>query len=511
MKKYVFEDLRAMSQPAREMWMCDQCSEFGKELENLISNREKECFAEEMHRKLRQLTKRWTSWNHKSFGNVTSRRSIDELFAWEQGTKLVINPLIKTANITPEQNVLKRFQELCKRLEELYESFTNDILEPMCDFFYPSSQNSKLDNNIASLRELLSRWKALLAEGSIDHTLFSEASSKYLDAFILRGRSYNYDSVIRLVPDLLEKAYLALSLSRKWRLLYKDFCITKEGTYTLLESQKVSKKEKQEHWNSHERIGLLEKQSDEAQTLCSTLNTELEKCQDRCKSLEKDLVFYTAQCERLEMDVENAKGACDQIKEKLEKVKRDRKQNSEYLTNSQQYCQVLQQELNASKIKYCTQKIKLINAKKRCMTLADQLDKATKEYETMRMEGEISQKKYHMMRTQLENFRRSIVTQGSMVDTLQQQCYNLKKELDSSKSRCKNVSEDLNETKARCETLESSLLRSEEERKMLELKLEKAVTRETFLRKENAELRETCKAQELTTDESCSLNTPVER
>ena len=63
-----------MSQPARELWLCDQCSEFGKAIENLITDREKETFAEEMHRKLRQVTKRWTSWNHKLFGNVTSRK-----------------------------------------------------------------------------------------------------------------------------------------------------------------------------------------------------------------------------------------------------------------------------------------------------------------------------------------------------------------------------------------------------------------------------------------------------
>ena len=69
-----YEDLKAMSQPAREMWMCDQCSEFGKEIENLMTGREKESFTEEMYRKLRQVTKRWTSWHHKSFGNVTSRQ-----------------------------------------------------------------------------------------------------------------------------------------------------------------------------------------------------------------------------------------------------------------------------------------------------------------------------------------------------------------------------------------------------------------------------------------------------
>ena len=63
-----------MSRAAREIWISNQCSEFGKEIESLICDRERESFAEEMNRKLRQLAKRWTSWNHQTFGDVTSRR-----------------------------------------------------------------------------------------------------------------------------------------------------------------------------------------------------------------------------------------------------------------------------------------------------------------------------------------------------------------------------------------------------------------------------------------------------
>lgn len=510
MKTYFYEDLRAMSQPAREIWMCNQCSEFGKKIDNLISDREKETFAEEMHRKLRQVTKRWTSWNHKSFGNVTSRTSVGELFAWEQSTRIFTNPLTKTGSLTPEQTVLKRFQELCESLDELHGSFTHDIVEPMCDFFQPNSRNAKLDHVVANLRGLMSRWKGLLAPGTIDETLFRESSSKYLHAFILRGRSYNYDSVIRLVPDLLEKAYLALSLARKWRLLYKEFCITREGTYTLLGSQKVSKKDRGEHLRYQERIDVLETQTEEAQSHCNTLKTELETCQDKCKNLEKDLALYTDQCERLTVDVETAKQTCDATKEKLEQAKGTTQQTCGHLSNTQQYCQVLQQELNTSKIKYCTQKIKLVNAKKRCVTLADQLDRATRDYDALRIEGEISQKKHQMLKTQLENCRKNIIIQGNMVDTMQQQCYFLKKELDSSSANFNKVTEALNKANARCQTLESDLHRSDEERTKLEQELERAAAREHLLRKENAELRGTCKASQ-ETDESCSLNTPVER
>lgn len=380
---------------------------------------------------------------------------------------------------------------MCESFKQLHEAFADDILEPMCDFFQPNSRTAKLEHVIGNLRDLLSGWNGLLAPGVIDETLFTESSSKYLHAFILRGRNYNYDSVIRLVPDLLQKAYLALSLARKWRLLYSEFCITREGTYTLFGSRKVSKKEKGEHSRYQEHMKLLEEQAEEAQSRCNTLKAELEECQDKCRNLENDLAFYTGQCERLTADVETAKQTCDAIKEKLELAKGKSEETSSHLSNSQQYRQVLQQELNASKIKYCTQKIKLVNAKKRCATLADQLEKTTKDHDSLRMEEEISQKKRQMLNSNLENCRKNVVIQGTMVDTLQQQCYFLKKELDNSTASCKTATEALNAANERCESLESVVRQSDEARAKLEEELKKAAAREQLLRRENAELRGT--------------------
>ncbi|CAB3977485.1 Hypothetical predicted protein [Paramuricea clavata] len=489
MKNYFYEDLRAMSQPAREMWMCEQCSEFGKEIENLMTDRERQSFTEEMYRKLRQVSKRWTSWNHKSFGNVTSRQSVAELLAWEQSTTLLINPVIKTRNITPEQNILVRFQELCQKFDQLHETFTNDILEPMCEFFWPTSQKVKLDNILESLKTLLSQWKSLLGSGVIDQSLFSESSSKHLHTFTLRGRIYDFDSVIRLIPDLLEKASLALSVVRKWRVLYKEFCLTRQNTYTLLESTRSSTKSKS---RSQEQLGLLEKQSDVVQNQCDNLKSELEKCRDKCQSLEKDLHFHVDLCDRLETEVEKAKETCNTTKERLEEAKNNSQENSD----SQQYRQVLQQELNASKIKFCTQRIKLINARKRCVAISDQLEITRKDYETLKMEGEISQNKYQVLRNQLENFRKNIRIQGGMVDSLQQQCYALKKELDTSKASCKMVTQELTEVKAKCGGLEERLRHKEKECLKVRNELNDALKREKMLKEKNAESRGICKAQE---------------
>ena len=413
------------------------------------------------------------------------RRSVAELLAWEQSTTLLVNPVIKTRNLTQEQNILVRFQELCLKLDQLHENFTDDILEPMREFFWPASQKVKLDNILENLKTLLAQWKSLLRPGAIDQSHFSESSSKHLHTCTLRGRMYDFDSIIRLIPDLMEKASLALGVVRKWRVLYKEFCITRQNTYTLLGSTRSTTKSKQ--------LGLLEKQSDEVQNQCDNLKTELDKCREKCQSLENELQTHAGLCERLETEVDKAKDTCNAAKERLHEAKSNFQEKAG--SNSQQYCQILQQELNASKIKFCTQRIKLVNARKRCVAISDQLEKTRNEYEALKMEGEISQNKYQVLRNQLENFRRNIIIQGGMVDSLQQQCYALKKELDSSKANGKKTAEELTEVKAKYGGLAEKLRHKEDEFREIRNELNDVLKREKILKEENAELREICKGK----------------
>ena len=413
------------------------------------------------------------------------RRSVAELLAWEQSTTLLVNPVIKTRNLTQEQNILVRFQELCLKLDQLHENFTDDILEPMCEFFWPTSQRVKLDNMLGSLKTLLAHWKSLLRPGPIDQSHFSESSSKHLHAFTLRGRMYDFDCVIRLIPDLMEKAILALGVVRKWRILYKEFSMTRQNTYTVIGSTRSSTKSKQ--------LGLLKKQSDEVQSQCDNLKTELENCREKCQSLENELHIHAELCERLETEVEKAKDACNTAKERLQEAKSNSQNKPE--SKSQQYCQILQQELNASKIKFCTQRIKLVNARKRCVAISDRLENTRNEYETLKMEGEISQNKYQVLRNQLENFRRNIIIQGGMVDSLQQQCYALKKELDSSKANCKKTAEELTEVKSKYGELVEKLRHKEDGFREMRSEMNDALKREKILKEENAELREICKGK----------------
>jgi len=72
---YVFqyEDFEVLSQTAREVWLAEQCSAFETQIQTLSRERNKDHFLEDLYRKLKQVTRRWQSWNHRSFGGVTSR------------------------------------------------------------------------------------------------------------------------------------------------------------------------------------------------------------------------------------------------------------------------------------------------------------------------------------------------------------------------------------------------------------------------------------------------------
>ena len=70
---FQYEDFEVLSQTAREVWLAEQCSAFETQIQALSREREKDHFLEELYRKLKQVTRRWQSWNHRSFGGVTSR------------------------------------------------------------------------------------------------------------------------------------------------------------------------------------------------------------------------------------------------------------------------------------------------------------------------------------------------------------------------------------------------------------------------------------------------------
>ena len=65
------------------MWLAEQCAAYETQIQNLSRERGKDHFTEELYRKLKQVTRRWQSWNHRAFGAVTSRGSVDLVVMFE--------------------------------------------------------------------------------------------------------------------------------------------------------------------------------------------------------------------------------------------------------------------------------------------------------------------------------------------------------------------------------------------------------------------------------------------
>lgn len=489
MKDYYYEDFEVLSQTAREVWLAEQCSAFETQIQTLSREREKDHFLEELYRKLKQLTRRWQSWNHRSFGGVTSRGYVAELASWERNVQLRGILVPKSQSNSPESNVLHRFDELCMSFENLLERFRKGIYQPLSDFF----QNEKILSHLKSvpkdLEKVLTQWNALLTSGVIDEKLFSRTSAEGLYPIGIRNRIHDFDLVLRLIPDLTEKAYEALRLARRWRLIGKTSAIQRDETY-IISREQTARLHKRRTSKTLKKVSTLEEELEESKAQCISLEAELNKSNAKCEAIEKVVTVYRQQCNQLENELDAVKRRCESLKEQLENAKKESRTASNEAKSSQEHCRVLQQELNSARLKYCTQKVKFINTKKRCSQVTNQLNATREQLTQLQSELEVRKKRCQALQVKLENSKKNIFTQGNMLDVLQNQCYMLKEELDGTKAKCLQLTCELEKSQDRCSTLETEVQCLKEQYQTLETELRRAKTREELLVQQNTQLRQ---------------------
>lgn len=493
MKDYYYEDLEALSQTAREVWLAEQCSAFETEIQNLSREREKDHFIEELYRKLKQVTRRWQSWNHRSFGGVTSRGYVSELASWERNVQLRGILVPKSQSNSPDSNVLQRFEEFCVSFENLLERFRKGIYQPLNDFFRNEKVQSHLKSVPKDLEKVLNHWNTLLTSGVIDERLFSRLSSEGLYPVSIRNRIHDFDLVLRLIPDLIEKAYEALRLARRWRLIGKTSAcsvVQRDETYLVISREQTgSSRKKRRSSKCRRRVSSLAEELAESKAQCSSLEEELHKSNAKCEVIEKEVTLYRQQCNQLENELESVKKRCESLKEMLENAKKESRNVSSEFESSQEYCRVLQQELNGARLKYCTQKVKFINTKKRFLHVTNQLNNTREQFQ--QLEGELEARKKHCqaLEVKLENSKKNIFTQGNMLDVLQNQCYKLKKELDGAKSEHLQMTCDLEKSQERYSTLEKEVVSVKEQFQNIQIELRRSKAREEMLVRQNSMLR----------------------
>ncbi|XP_048577973.1 myosin-2 isoform X2 [Nematostella vectensis] len=499
MKEYYFQDLEALSATAREVWLAEQCSEFESLLRELSNKHQKEHLVEDLYKKLKQVTRRWQSWNHRSFGAVTSRGYVAELQSWERNIKIRGILLPKPQAASPENNALEKFEDWCQDLEDLHNQFTTGILQPLKDFFICENTTPQLKSVPRDLEKVLSQWYSLLTSGAVNDKLFTSGTGDSVYPVSIRNRCHDFDLVLRLIPDLMAKAHEALRLARRWRLMrHASANLKRDETYIV--GKNLNRSHRRRQGKVEQRLKSLEQELEQSQAHYKALKKELEESNAKCEAIERELTNYRQQCKHLENELDRVKVKCESLKEKLENAKRERKSVDNDNETTTEYIKVLQQELNSAKMNYCVQKIKFINAKRRCATLANELDSMKERLIILGRDLEESKKKCQALRLQLDNTKKNIFTQGHMLDVLQNQCFTLRDELQASKSKCTELSGQLETSTKQCESLVKQLELVKQQCQTLDSELQRAKTREELLIKQNEHLRNMCEEQGIPQD-----------
>jgi hypothetical protein len=153
-------------------------------------------------------------------------RYVMELHSWEQNIKSRGLLLPKLQTITsPDTNILGKFEDWCQTYEELLKQFTKGVYEPLRDFFLNEKMTGTMKGVPKELDRVLKNWTEILSAGVINEKLFSFSSGEKVYPVAIRNRCHEFDLILRLIPDLTEKAYEALRLARRWRLIHRSLAL----------------------------------------------------------------------------------------------------------------------------------------------------------------------------------------------------------------------------------------------------------------------------------------------
>ena len=338
------------------------------------------------------------------------------------------------------------------------------------------------------MEECLNNWEKLLSQAEIDEKLFSKESEKEIFLNGLRNRTYEYDIILRLVPDLFVKHIEALKLARRWRLIAKASDVKRRGTYTLAIPQAAKLLKRRDEIqrslssrnlrkNSAESIvdssdTEVQNGTEDAQERYQKVLHELEDTKATCLLYEDEISVYKEDYDQMKRDLSSVKDTCKELHAKITESRlrgSSRASSVEDDFSSGEYCKILKKELDHTKMKYCSQRIKLINAKKRVETLNTQLTNSQKKNNELENAVKETRLKCGKIEDQLSISRRNLHTQGGMIDALQHQCKTLYDELETSSKKCLSMEEDISLSNKRCKELEQDI----EKRKVREEKLEK--------------------------------------
>ncbi|EDV27787.1 uncharacterized protein TRIADDRAFT_53823 [Trichoplax adhaerens] len=390
---------------ARETFLAEQCLSFNNQIQDLIP-----CtFIHRFHQSLKKVTRRWRTHYRRSYGRIRSIQDVIKLAKWERRhlstNNAICNRLVLGNPACPSPTDLQMFCDFCSKIEELRQRFTHSIYQPLLDFFYDAQVGGRKLIKIANILEKIVRdWDRLLNTDQIQPKYFSSCSATW-KGLPKRDEALEYYDILRLLPDLIEKAFEALRLARQWRQLLKssqyhnpvgqnrttrrtdchDYSDSSEGTCVNSPSSNgspvdVSHHDKENHQhrlpsqqpplqqsyvnaesrNSSDDSGRPKSrlklrprskvtsinQDDQHRKQLKKIEKELKASKKKCNHLEKQLKAAMEACENLQSERDRAETECQQLRQQLQQSKQQLQDTTARLERTDCRNRFLEDEIN---------------------------------------------------------------------------------------------------------------------------------------------------------------------
>ncbi|XP_078695945.1 uncharacterized protein LOC144924517 [Branchiostoma floridae x Branchiostoma belcheri] len=356
----------------------------------------------------------------------------------------------------------------------------------------------------------------------VDASLFTFASKGCVDGLTCRQGQRDFGLVLRLLPDLSEKAHESLRLVRRWRLMQavdkaegssprkygkgdtpaKGKSSKKHGAARTDEDElrdedepptvddeqttfsvEISKRRKFKGQYGNAKSDLAKYES-----RCHELESQIQSERNRVKDLEKQLRAAQRKFNKFENEVRGEKRNYRKLRERLQAMKKDNKQLESHLDNTtDKYHSVvaqMQQILRRSRQlrEYQNQ------AKEKVDGSQKELKEANEQIKALLNERKVLKRKCAYLRTRAQNNDAKAVAMESQLDKTKEHGQFTEKELFKAKEELKKLQDKLSINEKKTQNMEEKLFQAQERADTILKELKEKEKRAEQLEQEHTQL-----------------------
>lgn len=414
-----------VSQASREARLDQELARFEENLDIMLAD--KNTFLLDLYRRLKQARSTYKSWNRRTAGGgratqFVSVEQIEELVDWQQKTqkrKDKKDSSFVVQDPCQQVDMLIRFLLAFKESKELLDQFRTKIFLPLFEFFNddPKRQLPK------ALASVIWRWEGLLTPGPINHRLFSpqSADALYYTETSAKPRDSQFNLILRLVPDLMLKAFEALCLAKQWRSKIGPWGYPRELKY--IHSKWIPEKK--------EENNLTIERAQRRKFEFATCQDKLEVLKGEIDNTETVLVHSSTGMKKSEKDTGTLGGRFEDVHQRIDHFRKnvrtasvERSRLARDLCRQRDHITMLQEEMKAEQRDIQNIRAQLVKAEmnskysdEKDMTklleddLADSVNRCThlrREISKAERENNEHLIRYHSTNKRLNSFRRGI-------------------------------------------------------------------------------------------------------